>query len=77
MQSRVKADLARQGLGDIDITGVDVSSDVDTHRRSIDGWVITVHLTQERSPLVYSMANQSNAPILLDGIAIPTPEAPN
>jgi hypothetical protein len=73
LQARVKADLARRGLSDRDISGVDVESDVDTHRGHIDRFYLRVHLTEGRAPLLYAMDNRPGASVTEGGVVIPDP----
>lgn len=74
LQARVKVDLARRGLSDKDITGVDVESDVDTYTGAIDRFRLRVHLTEGRNPLLYAMDNQPGAPVTEGGLELPTPD---
>lgn len=61
-QGRVKADLARRGISDKDLDGIDFETDVDTHTGSLDGFMLRVRL-KGQAPLEYVMANRPGAVI--------------
>lgn len=74
MREHVKADLARRGLGNTDLEGVDFDTHVDTGLEvPIVGWTMTVRLTGDRPPLAYSMDNAAGAAVHCNGELLTAP----
>ncbi len=68
MRQRVKTDLARKGIGNSDLEGMDRTADI--RDGDIHEWVWTVILNGERKPLEYVMRNADGAPLLCDGFIV-------
>ena len=73
MRARVKADLARRGIGNPDLKGVSGDTDFEAgggEATVIHGWTLTVHMTRGRE-LTYRQRNVDGAPLYCDGVPVP------
>lgn len=64
----IKADLARRGLDNGDLAGLEL--ELELVGGQLIGWSWTVQLTGERAPLVYHQRADEGAPVTCDGRAL-------
>jgi hypothetical protein len=68
MGDRIKDDLARRGLSNPDLDGMDRVADI--RDGTIYEWVWTVLLTDRRESLKYVMQNAEEAPLVCNGAVV-------
>lgn len=75
MAARIKRDLARRGITNEDLGGLDSHAEVEADGDGVRvlWWRWTVSL-KARAALVYTMDNQDGAELLCDGLPVPEVE---